>query len=266
MAPRQDTGVLPEHESWPSGAPMRTDSGDCGNHMPAEGRTGKRWQDVVLAAQQDLADTLGDAIGDGRLDRHTYQHWLATESVICRLNALALDAVADWHVSLPQLRAVAHAWATTTRDDALVAAADVRGFDGMAPALPPQLVPWQAFLESAARSSRAGEALGAVVLHGELMRGPMRHATASVMELRFVPVRGSRYLLLRGQSPTAAELRERGALLDAYSGTALAAGAMRAAAWHRDALASVLAAGGRTAFNAPGFGRARGYLPIASGT
>ncbi len=243
---------------------MQTGSGQSGNQMPAEGRSGKRWQDVVLAAQQDLADTLADAIGDGRLDRHTYQHWLATESAICRLNALALDAVADWHVSLPQLRAVAHAWATTTRDDALVAAADVRGFDGMAPALPPQLAPWQAFLESAARSSRAGEALGAVVLHGELMRGPMRHATASVMEQRFLPIRGSRYLLLRGQQPTAAEQREREALLDAYSGTALAAGAMRAAAWHRDALASVLAVGGRTAFTAPGIGRARGYLPVAT--
>ena len=167
-------------------------------------RSGGHWQDVVLLAQQALAGTLVHAAADGRLNRQTYQHWLATESAICRINALALDALADWHVSLPQLRAVAHAWATATRDDALVAAADVRAIDGMAAALPSQLAPWQAFLEIGSRSSRAGEALGAVVLHARLMRGPMRDAIAAVTELPFVPIRGSRYLLQRGQPEAAA--------------------------------------------------------------
>ena len=203
-------------------------------------RAGGHWQDVVLLAQQALAGTLAHAAANGRLNRQTYQHWLATESAICRINALALDALADWHVSLPQLRAVAHAWATATRDDALIAAADVRAIDGMAAALPSQLAPWQAFLESASRSSRAGEALGAVVLHAKLMRGPMRDAIAAVTELPFVPIRGSRYLLQRDQPEPTAEQRERDALLDAYSGAALAAGAQRAAGWYRDALAAVL--------------------------
>jgi hypothetical protein len=204
-------------------------------------RPGGHWQDVVLLAQQALARTLAHAAADGRLDRHTYQHWLATESAICRINALALDTLADWHVSLPQLRAVVHAWATATRDDALIAAADVRAIDGMAAALPSQLAPWQAFLETGSRSTRAGEALGAVVLHAKLMRGPMiRDAIAAMTDLPFVPIRGSRYLLQRGQPEPVVLQREREALLDAYSGTALAAGAQRAAGWYRDALAAVL--------------------------
>lgn len=208
-------------------------------------RAGGHWQDVALRAQQELAGALAHAIAGNRLDRQAYQHWLATESAICRINALALDALADWHVSLPQLRAAAHAWATETRDDALVAAADVRAIDGMAAALPSQLGPWQVFLESASRSSRAGEALGAVVLHAKLMRGPMRDAIAVVTGLPFVPIRGSRYLLQRGQPESAARQQDRDALLDAYSGAALAAGAQRAAGWYRDALATVLSAAPR---------------------
>lgn len=207
---------------------------------PPAARAVGHWQDVVLQAQQGLAGLLALAAGSGRLDRQTYQHWLATESAICRINALALDALADWHVSLPQLRAVAHAWATSTRDDALVAAADVRAVDGMAAALPTQLGPWQAFLESASRSSRAGEALGAVVLHAKVLRGPVRGAIATISGLPFIPVRGSRYLLQRGQPEMPGEQRHRNALLDAYSGAALAAGAQRAAGWYRDALAAVL--------------------------
>ena len=229
-------------------------------------RSAGHWQDVVLLAQQALAGTLAQAAADGRLNRQTYQHWLATESAICRINALALDALADWHVSLPQLRAVAHAWATATRDDALMAAADVRAIDGLAAALPSQLAPWQAFLETGSRSSRAGEALGAVVLHAWLMRGPMRDAIAAVTELSFVPIRGSRYLLRRGQPEAAAEQRERDALLDAYSGAALAAGAQRAAGWYREALAAVLAPP-RDAHEtlAPVGGRAPGAMPTTIG-
>lgn len=203
-----------------------------------DGRPARRWQEVIELAQQALAATLEDAMRDGRLNRPTYQHWLATESAICRINALALDALADWHVSSPPLRATAYAWATAMRGDALAAAADVRGIDGMAAAMPSQIGPWQAFLESASRSSRAGEALGAVVLHARLMHGPARTAITAATELPFVPVRGSRYLLQRAQvqiGDTACD-----ALLHAYAGSALAAGAQRAAAWYRAAVQTVL--------------------------
>lgn len=192
-------------------------------------------------AQQELADTLMRAIGDGRLDRQTYQHWLATESAVCRINALALDALADWHVSVPQLRATARAWATTMRDHALAAAADVRQIDGIAAVTPSQFGLWQVFLQSASHSSRAGEALGAVVLHAQLMHGPVRDAIATVTALPCIPARGSRYLLQRSQPEAGFGQRDRDALLEAYSGTALSVGAQRAATWHRAALASVLA-------------------------
>lgn len=203
-----------------------------------DGCPARRWQDVVELAQHRLTATLEDALRDGRLGRATYQHWLATESAICRINALALDALADWHVSSPPLRTTAHAWATAMRGDALAAAADVRGIDGMAAAMPSQIGPWQAFLESTSRSSRAGEALGAVVLHARLMRGPARTTIAAVTELPFVPVRGSRYLLQRAQAQTGDAACD--ALLHAYAGSALAAGAQRAAAWYRAALETVL--------------------------
>lgn len=203
----------------------------------------RHWQDVAEAAQQDLAAVLASAITEGGLDRQTYQHWLAMESAVCRLNALALDAVAEWHVSQPQLRSAVHAWATAMRDDALVAAADVRAIDGIAAATPAELVPWQLFLESASRSSRAGEALGAVMLHARLLRGPMRATIAAIMALPFVPVRGGRYLLQRTRADAGHLEQHREALLDGYSATALAAGAQRAAGWHRAALQRVLAAG-----------------------
>lgn len=207
---------------------------------PADTRPPGRWQDVVLVAQQGLADVIASASADGRLNRQTYQHWLATESALCRINALALDAIADWHVSLPQLRAAAHAWATATRDDALAAAADVRSIDGMAKTMPSQLGQWQTFLESASRSSRAGEALGAVVLHASLMRGAMCDAITTVLELPFVPISGSRYLLQRRRQGVVGGHIRHEALLDAYSAAALASGAQRAADWYCAALAQVL--------------------------
>lgn len=222
---------------------MNTDSARCAGELALDVRPSRRWQDVVLVAQQDLAAALAGAVADGRLNRQTYQHWLATESAVCRINALALDAVADWHVSQPHLRAAVHAWATTMRDDALVAAADVRAIDGMTAATPPPLVPWQAFLESTSRSSRAGEALGAVVLHAGLMRGPMHKAITAMLALPFVSPRCGGYLLQRRQSDLAAIHDARQALLDAYAAAALATGAQRAADWHRAALESVLGHG-----------------------
>lgn len=222
---------------------MNTESTRRSSEVTLDARPPRRWQDVVLVAQQDFAGALAGAIADGRLNRQTYQHWLATESAVCRINALALDAVADWHISQPQLRAAVHAWATMMRDDALAAAADVRAIDGMAAATPRPLVQWQAFLESASRSSRAGEALGAVVLHAGLMRGPMHEAITAVLELPFVPRRGGGYLLQRRQSDVAAVHDGRQALLDAYAAAALATGAQRAADWHCAALESVLGHG-----------------------
>jgi hypothetical protein len=199
----------------------------------------RRWQEGLLRAQQELADALLGGIGDGRLNRASYQHWLATESAVCRINALALDALADWHVSLPQLRATAHAWATTMRDHGLAAAADVRAIDGIAATPPSQFGLWQVFLQSASHGSRAGEALGAVVLHDQLMQGPARDAIAVVAAQPFA--RGGRYLLQRAQPAPAAGQRDRDSLLDAYSGAALAVGTLRAATWYRAALAMVLA-------------------------
>lgn len=198
----------------------------------------RRWQDVVEAAQQALAASLAGALRHGGLDRSSYQHWLATESAICRIHAVALEALADWHVSSPSLRATAHAWATRIRDDALAAAADVRAIDGMAPALPVEIGRWQAFMETASGSSRAGEALGAVVLHARLMHGQASAPLTTVAELPFITLQGRRYLLRRAQGPGGTPGCD--ALLQAYSGSALAAGAQRAAAWYGAAMRTVL--------------------------
>ncbi len=201
---------------------------------------GRRWQDVVLAAQLDTADALASAIGEGRLNRHSYQHWLATESALCRLNALAMEALSAWHGAQPTLRSAAQGWSTALRADALAAAADVRWIGGTTAAMPPQLGTWQTFLESACLSARAGEALGAIVLHVRLMRGPMREAIAAIAELPFAAGDSCSYLLQRRQPETGPDHHGREALLDAYSGAALAVGAQRAAEWYRAALVSVL--------------------------
>src|SRR5688572_3747142 len=68
-------------------AGMNTDSARCAGELALDARPSRRWQDVVLVAQQDLAAALAGAVADGRLNRHTYQHWLATESAVCRINA-----------------------------------------------------------------------------------------------------------------------------------------------------------------------------------
>ena len=221
---------------------MQLQRARCSSEPSLDPRAPRHWQDVAQGAQQDLAEALASAARGGRLNRQTYQHWLAMESAVCRLNALALDAVAEWHVSQPHLRSVVHAWATAMRDDALLAAADVRAIDGMAGATPQPLVPWQGFLEAACRSSRVGEALGAVVLHATLLRGPVRSMIPAITQLPFVPPRGSRYLVQRTHAHARPITQEREALIDGYSATALAVGAQRAAAWHRAALEMVLRA------------------------
>jgi hypothetical protein len=199
----------------------------------------RRWQDVVALARVGVAETLARAIAQGALTRNGYQDWLAVESVACRIGALSLDAVAGWHVNQPVLRATALAWALELRDRAQSAARDVRVVDGMAAAPPPTIAQWHAFVCSAAASQRAGEALGSVLLHGHLFAEPMRAVIATILEMPFS--RGGQYLAarLRADLPAATQ-EERDALCNAYSASALAVGAQRAAGWYRAALSAVM--------------------------
>lgn len=199
----------------------------------------RRWQDVVELAQVEFAEVLTRCIGMARFDRVRYQNWLAMESVLCRIGALSLDAVASWHGSQPAWQASAQAWAARLREDAHVAAHDVRVLDGLADASPAALGAWHAFAVEAGGSQRAGEALGAVLLHDRLIEGPMRPVAITITELPFGV--GSQYLRRRMQQPSGAEHREE--LLDAYAAASLAAGAQRAAHWYAAAMADVL--GGR---------------------
>ncbi len=217
----------------------RADGGGDPVAAPAQAaeRPVRRWQDVVELCQVDIAEALTREIGAGRFDRACYQNWLAMESVACRIGALSLDAVAEWHGAQPALQATARLWACDLREDAQVAARDVRVLDGMAASPPPPLAQWHAFANAAGASQRAGEALGAVLLHSCLFDGAMRPAVATLGLLPFT--RGSHYLQRRLQSAYARD-PECAALLDAYAATALAVGAQRAAGWYRDALAMAL--------------------------
>lgn len=196
----------------------------------------RRWQDVVELAQVDVAEALARSIALGRFDRARYQNWLAMESVLCRIGALSLDAVASWHGSQPACQAAAHAWAARLREDARIAAHDVRVLDGIADAPSAVLGKWHAFSVETGGSHRAGEALGTVLLHDRLFGGPARVVAITVAGLSFNV--GSQYLRRRMDPPSAAEPREE--LLDAYAAASLAAGAQRAAHWYAAAMAEVL--------------------------
>jgi hypothetical protein len=196
----------------------------------------RRWQDVVELAQVDVAEALARSIGLGRFDRVRYQNWLAMESVLCRIGALSLDAVASWHGSQPACQMAAHAWAAQLREDARIAAQDVRVLDGVADARPAALAAWHAFAVEAGSSQRAGEALGTVLLHDHLFGGPMRAVAITIAELPFGV--GSRYLRNRMEPPSGAERREE--LLYAYAAASLAAGAQRAARWYAGAMGEAL--------------------------
>ncbi len=111
----------------------------------------------------------------------------------------------------------------------------VRVLDGMANAPPSALMRWHAFVDEAAGSQRAGEVLGAVLLHIWLTEGPARGA-AAMGSLPFV-ARGH-YLQRRLRAdPDDGGHAE---LLDAYAASALAVGARRAANWYRASLGQVL--------------------------
>lgn len=196
----------------------------------------RRWQEVVELAQVDVAQALARAIGLGRFDRASYQNWLAMESVLCRIGALSLDAVASWHGSQPAWEASARAWAARLREDARIAAHDVRVLDGVADASPAALGTWHAFAMDAGSSQRAGEALGTVLLHDRLIAGPMRPVAVTITELPFGI--GSQYLRRRMGAPPGAD--DCTGLLDAYAAASLTVGAQRAAHWYAAGLADVL--------------------------
>lgn len=218
---------------------------------------GRCWQDVVLAAQRELAETLDRAIGQGRLTTDPYRGWLALESSLCSINADALDRAAAWHGAQPALQAHAHAWAAGLRNDAALAAteaashrdqvgtpADGASLDAAPSEMPTQhraaaeIQQWREFMALAVPSARAGEALGVVALHARLMRGPMREAVGTVAALPWVAGIGCRYLLQR-REPDATTSNDH-TLLDAYAASALTVGAQRATGWYRAAMQRVL--------------------------
>lgn len=203
-------------------------------------RAAVSWTQMAAYAQQVLAGALAAAIADERLDRERYQQWMAMESATCRIGALVLDRLADWHGTQPQLRSTALGWATSLREDALAAAADVRALDGFAASPPETLARWHAYVEAACHSPRAGEALGTVLLHSHLLHGAARDAIDLVLELPYLATGGHGWLLRRCEQPNARAARERAELTATWSNAALAAGAQRAAAWHREALHMVL--------------------------
>ena len=198
------------------------------------------WPQVVASAQSALADALADAIAARRLDRQRYQHWLAMEFALARIDAGVLERLGAWHGGEPSLRATALEWATELRDDARAAAADVRALDGIAPAPPAVLAHWHVYAEAACRCQRAGEALGTVLLHAQLLVNSERGIVELVLELPFLATNGHRWLERRSRIAAASDAGNRQALANAWSASALAAGAQRAADWHREALAEVL--------------------------
>jgi hypothetical protein len=199
----------------------------------------RRWSDSLLLAQLDRAECLTRALGDGRLNQHSYRDWLASESAACRIGALSLDAVAGWHCSQPGLQVTAQAWASEWRELAQLAAADVRAVGAIAAAPPAQLGEWQAFLAQAGGSQRAGEVLGAAALNCRLLDGPVRGVLAAIKAQSFA-VHACGYLTRRLQPEPATVSGARSALLDAYSLAALTVGAQRATSWSRGALMACL--------------------------
>jgi hypothetical protein len=207
---------------------------------------GGRWPDVLDQAQQQLAQAVLAAVAAGHLDRAAYQQWLAIEYALCQVGQRALLAIADWHRAQPVLRAAALEWAAEIGGHADLAATDIRALDGVAAALAPQVEAWRRFVDTASSSTRAGETLGAVVLHACLMRGAARPAIDGVRTLPFAAGVAGSHLLCRSLPGTRPGCEARESLLQAYSATALAVGAHRAAAWHRTALAAAFTTRGET--------------------
>lgn len=196
----------------------------------------QRWQELLRGEQRNAAGQLAHAAAQGGFAPQAYVDWLLGEAAIAVLCAEAMDALAGWHGSEPALRATAQGWAGALRELAWLAAADMRTSGGAASPPSPLLEEWRVFLAGASGSQRAGEALGAIALHTRLLPGEADAALAALLALPFARA-ASQYLARRRRPETEVERAARDRLLDAYAGAALAAGAQRAAAWHRAALA-----------------------------
>jgi hypothetical protein len=204
---------------------------------------GDRWQDVLGQAQRQLARAVLAAVAAGRLGRAAYQQWLAVEYALCRIDQGALSAIAHWHRPQSALHSAALAWAAALGEQADQAANDIRSLDGIASEPLPQLEAWSRFVDAASGSTRAGETLGAVALHACLMQGAAVEAVAVVRSLPFASGTAGGHLLCRSLPGTASAREARESLLQAYSATALAVGAQRAATWHQAALAGAFTTG-----------------------
>lgn len=196
----------------------------------------RHWRDVVLSAQHDLAEALASSLRAGHIDRQRYQNWLAMEAGLCRICALSLETIAGWHGAQPELRDASRAWASELGELVMAASCDIRALDGVANALPAALAVWHAFADGAAGSQRAGEVLGAVLLHSRLAGGPAGEVLG-LLAASLGPTASVRFVVRRLQAGHAAG---REALLEAYSASALTIGACRARLWHRSALDTVL--------------------------
>ena len=190
----------------------------------------QRWPAVLRQAQAAVADALAPVAANPGPDRQAYLDWLAGESAVCQRCAEAMEAVAGWHGRQPELHATAREWAAELRDLARLAATDVRALGGIASAPPRLLEEWRLFLEQASRCHRAGEALGAVALHAWRLPGRAGPALTALLGQPAVRT-ASGYLARRCRDDDPETRTWRVALLGAYSDTALAAGAQRAAAW-----------------------------------
>lgn len=205
-------------------------------------RHSRQWQDAVALAQVAVAEMLVRRIGTGRFDGTTYRRWLAMESLACRIGALSLDAVSEWHGAHSALRTTSMAWAMDLRDLAQASACDMRALGGDIHPPPDELACWHAFVAATAGSQRAGEALGAVLLHSRLADGPVRAVMATLAEMPFARPHAGRYLELRLGAGSPAD---RAQLLDAYSASALSVGAQRVATLYCSALATIVGAPAR---------------------
>lgn len=197
----------------------------------------QRWPELLRAAQRNAAGRLGHAAAQGGFAPQGYLDWLLGEAAVAVLCAEAMDAIAGWHGSEPALRDTAQDWAAELRELAWLAAADMRTIRGTASPPSPLLEEWRLFLGGASGSQRAGEALGAIALHSRLLPGEADAALEALLALPFARC-ASQYLARRRRPETVAARTGRDRLLDAYASAALAAGALRAAAWHRAAVAA----------------------------
>lgn len=194
-----------------------------------------RWPDLLLRAQGNVAERLERIVALGGFGPGEYPGWLMGEAAVAVMCAEAMDALAGWHATTPELRATSRAWAADLRQLARLAATDMRALASPGRAATPVLEEWRVFLASASGSQRAGEALGAVALHARLFPGRAGPVLEAMCGMPFARS-ASRYLARRREGETGAVRVARDQLLDAYAEAALAAGAQRATLWELDVI------------------------------